>query len=47
MKGQIRDVKVMRGTEIGSDHYLVLMVIKLNWKVESQMEVEQVVAALG
>ena len=34
MKGQIRDVNVVRGAEIGSDHYLVLMVIKLKWKVE-------------
>ena len=29
MKRQLRDVKVVRGAEIGSDHYLVLMVIKL------------------
>ena len=29
MKGQVRDVKVVKGAEIGSDHYLVLMVIKL------------------
>ena len=34
MKGQLRDVKVVRGAEIGSDHYLVLMVIKLKVKVE-------------
>ena len=34
MKGQLRDVKVVRGAEIGSDHYLVLMVIQLKVKVE-------------
>ena len=34
MKRQLRDVKVVRGAEIGSDHYLVLMVIKLELKVE-------------
>ena len=34
MKGQLRDVKVVRGAEIGSDHYLVLMVITLKVKVE-------------
>ena len=34
MKKQLRDVKVVRGTEIGSDHYLMLMVIKLELKVE-------------
>ena len=30
MKGQLEEVKVVRGAEIGSDHYLLLMVIKLN-----------------
>ena len=34
MKRQLKDVKVARGAEIGSDHYLVLMVIKLELKVE-------------
>ena len=34
MKRQLKDVKVVRGAEIGSDHYLVLMVIKLELKVE-------------
>ena len=47
MKRQLRDVKVVRGAEIGSDHYLVLMVIKLELKVEKPIEPELVVAALG
>ena len=29
MKGPLRDVKVVSGAEIGSDHYLLLMIIKL------------------
>jgi len=36
MKGQLRDVKVARGAEICSDHYLVPMVIKLELKAKSQ-----------
>ena len=38
MKGQLRDVKVVRGVEIGSDHYLLLMVIKLRVKGEKPRE---------
>ena len=34
MKRQLIDVKVLRGAEIGSDQYLVMMVIKLELKVE-------------
>ena len=34
MKRQLIDVKVLRGAEIGSDQYLVMMVIKFELKVE-------------
>ena len=39
MKGQLRDVKVVRGAEIGSDHHLVLMVIKLKVEKPSRSRV--------
>ena len=38
MKGQLRDVKVVRGVEIGSNHYLLLMVIKLRVEGEKPRE---------
>ena len=38
MKGQLRDVKVVRGAEIGSNHYLLLMVIKLRMNGEKPRE---------
>ena len=32
MKGQLRDVKVVRREEIDSNHYLFLMIIKIEGK---------------
>ena len=38
MKCQLRDLKVVIGAEIGSDHYLLLMIIKLKIKGEKPRE---------
>ena len=38
LKCQLRDVKVVRGAEIGSDHYLLLIIIKLKTKKQKPRE---------
>ena len=36
VRKQVVDVKAVRGTEIGSDHYLVLMKVKLKSQVRKK-----------
>ena len=37
MKSQLKDVKVVSGVEIGSDHYLLLMTMKMQMKGNLKM----------
>ena len=44
VRKQVVDVKAVRGAEIGNDHYLVLMTVKLKsqvWKKNSGRRVNQ------